>query len=52
MITITRHIINNAFQMEPFSAGKIAMSYEKNMSFFVIPLFSLKFEQSDWAPQN
>ena len=33
MVTITRHIFINIFQMEHFSAVKFAMGYEKNMSF-------------------
>ena len=36
MVTITRHIFINIFQIEHFSAVKIAMGYEKNMHFFVI----------------
>ena len=36
MITITRHVFINIFQMEYFSAVKHAMDYEKNMSFLVI----------------
>ena len=38
MVTITRHIFINIFQMEHFSAVKFAMGYEKNMSFLVIPI--------------
>ena len=37
MVTITRHIFINIFQMECFSAVKFAMGYEKSMSFLVIP---------------
>ena len=36
MVTITRNIFINIFQMECFSAVKFAMVYEKNMSFLVI----------------
>ena len=36
MVTITRHIFINIFQMEHFSAVKFAMGYEKNMSYHVI----------------
>ena len=36
MVTITRHVFINIFQMEHFSAVKFAMGYEKNMSFLVI----------------
>ena len=37
MVTITRHVFINIFQMEHFSAVKFTMGYEKNMSFLVIP---------------
>ena len=37
MVTITRHIFINIFQMEHFSVVKFAMGYEKNMSSLVIP---------------
>ena len=33
----TRHVFINIFQMEHFSAVKIDIGYEKNMSFLVIP---------------
>ena len=33
MVTITKHIFINIFQMERFSAVKFAMGYKKNMSF-------------------
>ena len=37
MVTLTRHVFINIFQMEHIYAVKFAMGYEKNMSFFVIP---------------
>ena len=37
MITITRDIFINIFQMEHISAVKFDMGYEKNMSLLVIP---------------
>ena len=37
MVTITRQIFINIFQMEHFSAVKFYMGYEKNMSFLVKP---------------
>ena len=36
MVTITRHVFIYIFQTERFSAVKLAMGYEKNMSFLVI----------------
>ena len=41
MVTITRNVYINIFQMGQFSAVKFAMGYEKYMSFLVI-LKSLK----------
>ena len=40
MVTITRQVFTNIFQMEHFSAVKFAMDYEKNMSSLVIPKIS------------
>ena len=37
MVTITRHVFINTFQTERFSAVKLVLCYEKNMSSFVIP---------------
>ena len=37
MVTIIRHVFINIFQTEHFSAVKFAKSYEKQMSFPVIP---------------
>ena len=37
MVTITKHIFINIFQIECFLAVKFAMAYDKNMSFLVIP---------------
>ena len=37
MVTITRHLFINIFQMQHFSAMIFYMGYEKNMSFLVIP---------------
>ena len=37
MVTMTGHIFINILQTEHFSALKFAMSYEKDMSLFVIP---------------
>ena len=45
MVTITRHIFINIFQMERFKAVKFALSYEKYMRFLVIPK-SIKFLKS------
>ena len=36
IVTITRHIFISIFQTEYFSAVKLAMGYDKNMSFLVI----------------
>ena len=36
MVTITRNVFIDIFQMEQFSAVKFAMGYEKNMTMFVI----------------
>ena len=37
MVTITRYVFINNFQMEHFLAVKFAMGYENNMGFLVIP---------------
>ena len=54
MVTITKNIFINIFQMENFSAVKFAIGYEKNMSFLVIPKYAKvekkKFKKYDWAP--
>ena len=53
MVTITRHIFNNIFQTENFSAAKFATSYEEKMSFIMIPKSPKvwrEVEKSNWAP--
>ena len=45
MVTITRHVFFNISHMEHFSAEKVSMGFEKNMSFLWIPNSKL-----DWAP--
>ena len=53
MVTITRHLFNNFFQMKHFSAMEFYMGYEKNMSFLVIPksltVGKKELKRSDWA---
>ena len=46
MVTITRHVFINIFQMEHFSAVKFVMDYEKNMSFLVVAKSPKIFEKS------
>ena len=44
MVTITRPVFINNFQMEHFSAVEFAMGYEKNRNFLVIQNLQ-KFEK-------
>ena len=37
MVTVTRHVFIDIFLTEQFSAVKLVMGYEKNISFLVVP---------------
>ena len=51
MITITKYVFINIFQMEHFSAVKFAMAYGKNMSLSCDTKISKSFSES-WKNQT
>ena len=55
MVTITRHVFINIFQMGPFSAVKFGIDYEKTRNFLIVPNSPKVWKkswgkQSDWTP--
>ena len=58
MVTVTRHVFTNIYQMQHLSTVKFDMGKEKNMSFLAIPKSpkSLKIvekkKKKNWIPLN